>query len=106
MLRASDMKELSQVRIFQRAGARELEQLGAIAKRESFKPDTVVFFQGDRADKLYVILSGGVTVYQQADDGKQKTLGTLGPGEIFGELTLLDGRERSATVETTEQTEM
>ena len=66
----------------------------------------MVFFQGDRADKLYVILSGGAKVYQQAEDGKQKIIGILGPGEIFGELTLLDGRERSATVETIDQTEM
>jgi len=100
------MKELAQVPIFQRASAAELEQLGGIAKRESLKPNTVVFFQGDRADKLYVILSGAAKVYQQADDGKQKIIGTLGPGEIFGELTLLDGRERSATVETIERTEM
>src|SRR5438876_4867180 len=102
----SDMKELAQVPIFRRAGVGELEQLGSVAKRESFKPNTVVFFQGDRADKLYVILSGGAKVYQQAEDGKQKIIGILGPREIFGELTLLDGRERSATVETIAQTEM
>jgi len=100
------MKELAQVPIFQRVGAAGLEQLGGIARRESFKPNTVVFFQGDRSDKLFVILSGGAKVYQQAGDGKQKIIGTLGPGEIFGELTLLDGRERSATVETIDQTEM
>ena len=100
------MKELAQVPIFRRAGVGELEQLGSVAKRESFKPNTVVFFQGDRADKVYVILSGSAKVYQQAEDGKQKIIGILGPGEIFGELTLLDGRERSATVETIDQTEM
>jgi len=100
------MKELAQVPIFRRAGVGELEQLGSVAKRETFKPNTVVFFQEDRADKLYVILSGGAKVYQQAEDGKQKIIGILGPGEIFGELTLLDGRERSATVETIDETEM
>ena len=100
------MKELAQVPIFRRASAGELEELGSIAKRETFRPSTVVFFQGNRADKLYVILSGAAKVYRQADDGKQKIIGTLGPGDIFGELTLLDGRERSATVETIEQTEM
>src|SRR2546427_7454681 len=89
----SDMKELAQVPIFRRAGAGELEQLGSIAKRESFKPSTVVFFQGDRADKIYLILSGGARGCQRTDDGKQKIAGTLWSGEIFRELTLLDGRE-------------
>src|SRR5437016_9305721 len=102
----SDMKELAQVPIFRRAGVGELEQLGSVAKRETFKPNTVVFFQEDRADKLYVILSGGAKVYQQAEDGKQKIIGILGQADIFGERTLLDGRERSATVETIDQTEM
>ena len=100
------MKELAQVRIFQRAGAAELEQLGRIAKRESFKANAVVFFQGDRSDKLFMIVSGAAKVCQRTHDGRQKIVGTLGPGDIFGELTLLDGRERSATVETTDQTEM
>ena len=99
-------KELAQIPIFQRASAGELIQLSGIVKRENFKRNTVVFFQGDRADKLYMLLAGGVKVSQQAEDGKQKTIGTMAPGEIFVELTLLDGRVRSATVTTIESTEM
>jgi hypothetical protein len=44
--RIPQVKELAQVRIFARVGPEELAQLGKIAMRESFKPDTVVFFQG------------------------------------------------------------
>src|SRR5207245_3650449 len=76
----SNMKELAQIPIFQRAGAGELAQLASIVRREAFTQNTVVFFQGDRSDKLYVILSGAAKVYQQANDGKQKIVGTLGPG--------------------------
>ena len=101
-----DTKALAQVPLFRRVGARELEQLGGIAKQEDFQANTIVFFQGDRADKLYVILSGAAKVSLRASDGKEKIIRTLGAGEIFGELTLLDGRERSATVETIELTEM
>src|SRR5947208_9078508 len=98
----SDMKELAQVPIFRRAGVGELEQLGSVAKRESFKPNTVVFFQEDRADKLYVILSGGAKVYQQAEDGKQKIIGIMGPGGIMGELAVRYGREDSDEIDTIE----
>src|SRR5262249_4008949 len=89
-----------------RLAAAELAELGAIARRETLPKNVVVFFQGDRADTLYVILAGAAKVSQKAEDGNEKILGTLGAGDIFGELTLLDGRERSATVETIEQTEM
>src|SRR5438093_10420393 len=86
----SDLRELAQVPIFQRLGARELEQLCRIANRESFKPNTVVFFQGDRADKLYVILSGCAQVSRQAEDGRQTRRGTLGPRTTCAELELCD----------------
>ncbi len=100
------MKELAQVPIFRKVEAGELERLSRIARRETFKANTIVFFQGDRADKLFVILSGGAEVSQKTADGRRKVIGRLGAGEIFGELTLLDGRERCATVETVEATEM
>ncbi|MCS6785801.1 MAG: Crp/Fnr family transcriptional regulator, partial [Thiobacillaceae bacterium] len=54
-------------------------------------------------DSLYVLLSGKVKVSLLSQDGKEAILGVLGPGEVFGEMSLLDGMPRSATVTTLER---
>ena len=63
----------------------------------------VVFNQGDEADAAYVIVSGRVDV-TAGDEGAEVRLGELGPGEVFGELGLIDDAPRSATVTTRRDT--
>ena len=60
----------------------------------------VVFNQGEEADAAYVIVSGRVDVTAIRADGEEVRLGELGPGEVFGELGLIDDAPRSATVST------
>jgi NTE family protein len=57
-------------------------------------PGTIVFEIGDPGDALYVVRSGLIDV---RTGGREESLGTLGPGEVFGEQSLLTGRPRSAT---------
>jgi hypothetical protein len=59
---------------------------------------TVVIRQGDPADRFYVILEGAFAVDQGGPDGTVTRLRTMGPDEVFGELGLLTGAPRSATV--------
>jgi CRP-like cAMP-binding protein len=58
----------------------------------------VVIRQGAAADRFYVIESGTVVVTQAAADGKSTELRRMGADEVFGELGLLSGAPRSATV--------
>ena len=69
------------------------------------KANTVLFFQDDRGDALYVIAKGSVKVSVKSDDGNTKVLAVMQAGESFGEITLLDKRPRSATVETLQDSE-
>ena len=62
------------------------------------KAGDVVIRQGDPADRFYVIESGSVVVTQAAADGTTKELRRMGTDEVFGELGLLSGALRSATV--------
>ena len=100
------MQELGQVSIFSKLNPEELQKLSLIAKKQNLGPGSVVFFEGDRSDSLYVILSGSVKVYQTTNDGREKILKTFGKGDIFGEFAMIDGQPRSAAVATLEKTEM
>ena len=57
----------------------------------------VLFREGDHADRLYVIVEGKVKLGQTSVDGRESLLLVLGPGEMFGELSLFDPGQRSST---------
>ena len=80
----------------------ELDFIAAQATPRSFPKGSVVICEGDEALGLYVIVSGRVKVFTTTHDGKEIILRLLGPGQYFGELTLLDGGTRSASVKATE----
>jgi len=68
--------------------------------------DTIVIRQDDPGDCLYLVLSGHLRVFVQRRDGTEITVGTIGSGEIVGELALLTGEPRNATVTTVVDTEL
>ena len=68
--------------------------------------ETRVFHEGDPGDACYIVSQGSCRVTRQHSDGRVITLATLGPGAIFGELAMLDGERRSASVEAAENTEL
>jgi CRP/FNR family transcriptional regulator len=57
----------------------------------------VVFSEGDPGDRLFVVLDGKVKISRAAVDGRENLLAVLGPGEMFGELSLFDPGPRTAT---------
>ena len=58
----------------------------------------VLFREGDSGDKLYIVLEGKVKLGRTSADGRENLLAILGPGQMFGELSLFDPGPRSATV--------
>nr|WP_245541768.1 Crp/Fnr family transcriptional regulator [Sporichthya polymorpha] len=57
----------------------------------------VLFREGDAGDKLYVVADGKVKLGRTSSDGRENLLAILGPGEMFGELSLFDPGPRTAT---------
>jgi len=95
----SPVELLRSVPLFSDLEQRELESFSQVAVPRSFPGATRVFHEGDRSDACYIVRSGGFRVTREHSDGRAITLATLGPGDIFGELAMLDGEVRSASVE-------
>ncbi|MBN1880588.1 MAG: Crp/Fnr family transcriptional regulator [Deltaproteobacteria bacterium] len=89
---------LKQIPIFANMGQDELSGLAEKAIRKKFKRDTIIVSEGDDGDSLMIILSGQVKVTLLSEDGKEIILSILREGDFFGEMSLLDGEPRSATV--------
>ncbi len=100
--RASD-HTLAQITLFQTLDRAQLTRLEAIVSTETFRRDTVVFFEGDTSDSVYGILSGAVKVFRTSVEGEERILEILAPGDVFGEYALIDGKSRSASVATLEE---
>jgi CRP/FNR family cyclic AMP-dependent transcriptional regulator len=83
-----------------------LHTLAGRMRRRRLPAGAVVVYRGDPAGALYVILSGQVKVHTATAGGDEVILDVQGPGAFFGEMSLLDGRPRSADVTTLEATEL
>jgi CRP/FNR family transcriptional regulator len=94
------------VPLFSELAQSELERVAQVAIPRTYPRDTRIFHEGDPGDACYIVRAGSCRVTREHPDGRAITLATLGPGAIFGELAMLDGERRSASVETTENTEL
>ena len=74
----------------------ELDRLLASARVERVETGEVLFRKGEPGDKLFVVLAGRIGIGIVSEEGKEAVLNVLGPGAVFGEIALLDGRERTA----------
>src|SRR5215217_9189296 len=104
--RAGIVELLGRVPLFSELSSEELERVTQVAIPRSYPGDTRVFHEGDPGDACYIVNTGSARVTRQHSDGRVITLATLGPGAIFGELAMLDGERRSASVEAAESTEL
>jgi CRP-like cAMP-binding protein len=97
---------ISRVSLFSELSREELQRISQVAVPRSFPAGVRVFHEGDHSDACYLIRSGDLRVTREHPDGRAIALATLGPGDIFGELAMLDGQARSASVETLSDSEL
>ena len=97
---------LTRVPLFAELSSAELERIGAVAIPRSYPKNVRVFHEGDHSDACYIVRSGDLRVTREHSDGRAIALATLGAGDIFGELAMLDGGTRSASVETLTDAEL
>lgn len=97
---------LGRIPLFSRLEAPELSALVSLAQSRQFAARQSVVEQGQPGGDVFAIVSGHLKAVTRAASGKDVLLAIMGPGEIFGEVTLLDGSPRSATVTTLEPSEL
>jgi CRP/FNR family transcriptional regulator, cyclic AMP receptor protein len=102
-----DERELLRtVPLFSELSDEAIASLGRLASRRRYPRDTVVFFENEEGDCLFMILEGRIKVTILGDDGREIILTMLGPGDLFGEMALLDNEPRSATAIAVEESEL
>jgi CRP/FNR family cyclic AMP-dependent transcriptional regulator len=99
-LDSSELALLEKTRLFAHLDSEGLRQLAARASLRRYRRREVVFREGDQGDWLFVVASGRLKVVVSSAQGNEMVLAALTPADTFGELALVDGEARSATVET------
>jgi CRP/FNR family transcriptional regulator len=106
MAAEESLQLIGRVPLFAELSRAELERITDVAIPRSFPKGVRVFHEGDHSDACYIVRTGDLRVTREHSDGRAIALATLGPGDIFGELAMLDGGTRSASVETLSDSEL
>jgi CRP-like cAMP-binding protein len=86
------------VPLFRQLSPADLQRVAEAAREKNYPRHSVILFEDDPGDALYVVAKGQVKVVLIGDDGREVILSVLGEGEFFGEMALLDDEPRSAHV--------
>ena len=89
---------LQKVPLFSQLAPAELQRVVEVARERSYPKNSVILFEDDPGDALYVVAKGQVKVVLIGEDGREVILSVLSEGEFFGEMALIDDEPRSAHV--------
>lgn len=89
---------LATVPLFRGLDGNELAAFAAVTRERGYPRGSVIVFEDDPGDALFIVREGRVKVVLIGEDGREVILGILGVGDHFGELSLIDGQPRSAHV--------
>lgn len=98
---------IAKVPLFEGLNSQEYEAIYKAMIHKHYSPDEIIVHEDDSVSQsFFVIISGKVNVAVLSDEGKQTILATLEKGEFFGEMAILDGEPRSASVIAAQQCEL
>ena len=89
---------LRKVPLFSQLAPVDLERVAEISRERAYPRNSVILFEDDPGDALYVVAQGQVKVVLIGEDGREVILSVMGEGEFFGEMALIDDEPRSAHV--------
>ncbi|KGE73583.1 ATP-binding protein [Spirochaeta lutea] len=89
---------LRQVYFFRELSDDDVQAVADLSHEQDLAQGTVVFREGDEADRFYILMDGTIEVWKKSVTGQDVLLATEGKGHIFGEMALVDDLPRSATI--------
>ena len=90
--------DLKRVPLFSDLSDVELARFTAVVREREYPKNSVILFEDDPGDALYIVSSGQVKVVLIGEDGREVILSVLSDGDFFGEMSLIDDEPRSAHV--------
>lgn len=102
----SKAQALGQSLVFSCLDEDELAELGRLAAERVLKPGATVFWEGDAPDWFYMVVKGRVKVLKHSSLGKEFIIAFFGPGEMFGEVAVLQGKPYPASAQAVDETEV
>ena len=87
---------LGNVTIFSELDEKQISEIEEYFAKRKYPKNSMVILEEEFGDIVFIIKSGTVKITRVNDEGKEVILSLLGPGEIFGEMAILDGESRSA----------
>jgi CRP/FNR family cyclic AMP-dependent transcriptional regulator len=103
---SNDINFLRNVSIFEELPERDLEKIAKLGTRKKFSKGNIILMEDEIGSALFIIIDGKVKVSRLDETGREAVLSILGSGEVFGEMSLLDGMKRSATCSALTDTEV
>lgn len=99
-------ESLLYVPIFSDLPQNVLDEIASIGTQKNYKKNETIFLEDDPGTALFFIISGKVKISRTSDDGKEVILSIISENDFFGEMAILDGMSRSASVIATEDSEL
>jgi CRP-like cAMP-binding protein len=96
---------LAKLPLFQGLNNRQLGQIASRLVHRSYQPDQAIVTQEQRGFGLFMIINGAAEAVLELSDGSKTVVNTFGPNDFFGEISVLDGEPRTASVIAREKTE-
>ena len=100
------INNLSSVPLFVDLNEEELQNVENSCTPRKYPKNSMVILEEEFGDIIFILLSGTIKITRVNDEGKEVILALLGPGEIFGEMAILDGEARSANALAQENCEL
>lgn len=92
------LKELEASKLFSEFTGDALREILTSTSLRSYHEGDIIVTEGESGSSLFLIVSGDVKVFTRGQEGEHIQLAELGPGDFFGEVSLLTGRPRTATI--------